>query len=233
MPLERISKGMMPLAMQRVLEPEVMDHPADAEEYDAMDFLESDTRFAEDAVALLAGVASPRVVDLGTGTGTIPLLFLRRHPHASVVGVDLAQSMLSVARRKAESAGFANRVEWLLADVKQTALLGASFDLVMSNSTLHHIADPQTLLDEMARLARPGGALLLRDLARPPSVDAARAIVERVAPHDSDRQKQLFFDSLCAALTLEEVRTLAQNAGIEGARVEMVSDRHFTVERAA
>lgn len=224
---------MMPIAMQRVLEPEVMDHPADAEEYDAMDFLESDTRFAEDAVALLAGVSSPRVVDLGTGTGTIPLLFLRRHPSATIIGVDLAQSMLTVARRKAENAGFANRVEWVLADVKKTALPGASFDLVMSNSTLHHIADPQALVDEMARLLKPGGALLLRDLARPPSIDAAHAIVERVAPHDSDRQKQLFFDSLCAALTLDEVRALASSAGIQGARIEMVSDRHFTVERAA
>jgi hypothetical protein len=56
--------------------------------------------------------------------------------------------------------------------------------------------------------------------------------VNRAAPDDSARQKQLFFDSLCAALTLEEVRELVAAAGLEGATVAQVSERHWSVERA-
>ena len=73
--------------MERVLEPEVMDHPDDAEEYEAMDFHEPDGRFAEVAHGFVAGLRAPRIVDLGTGTASIPILLLDRHPSASVVAV--------------------------------------------------------------------------------------------------------------------------------------------------
>ena len=104
--------------------------------------------------------------------------------------------------------------------------------LVMSNSLAHHLPEPLDLLREIARVVKPGGAILVRDLLRPESVDAARAIVDRVAASDTPRQRQLFFDSLCAALTLDEVRERVAAAGIEGAAVTQVSDRHWSVERA-
>ena len=59
--------------MERVLEPEVMDHPDDASDYDAMDFDEPDARLVVDAIALMSGARAPRIVDLGTGTASIPL----------------------------------------------------------------------------------------------------------------------------------------------------------------
>ncbi len=217
--------------LQRVLEPEVMDTAEDAREYDAMDFADANGRFVSDASSLLRGLASPAVLDLGTGPGDIPIELKRRVPGARVVAVDLADSMLEVARAKVAAAGFEGSIELVRADVKATGLPAASFDLVLSNSTAHHLPDPLALFREVARLIRPGGAFLLRDLFRPPTMDAARAVVERVSPSDSPRQKQLFLDSLCAALTLEEVRAMAAEAGLETARVELVSDRHWTVER--
>jgi ubiquinone/menaquinone biosynthesis C-methylase UbiE len=218
--------------LERVLEPEVMDTEEDAREYDAMDFSEANARFAADACALVLGLATPAVVDLGTGPGDIPIEIVRRVPGARVVAVDLAESMLEVARRKVAAAGVTSAVELLRGDVKATGLRQASFDLVVSNSTAHHLPDPLSLFREVARIVRPGGAFLIRDLFRPPTVEAARAVVERVAPNDSPRQKRLFLDSLFAALTLDEVRDLAHEAGLRGARVAVVSDRHWTVERA-
>ena len=72
---------------------------------------------------------------------------------------------------------------------------------------------------------------MIRDLYRPGSKEEAWRTVERVAPDVNERQRQLFFDSLCAALTLAEVRELVRVAGLD-ARIEIVSDRHFTVERS-
>src|SRR4029079_10140335 len=91
-------------------------------------------------------------------------------------------------------------------DAKALDCAPRSFDLVMSNSIAHHLPEPLDLFREVARVVKPGGAVLVRDLIRPESTEAAWAIVNRVANHDNDRQKQLFFDSLCAALTLDEVR---------------------------
>jgi ubiquinone/menaquinone biosynthesis C-methylase UbiE len=219
--------------MARVLEPEVMDTEVDASEYDAMDFSEANARFADDAIALLASHDAPRLVDLGTGNGLIPLLLLERCPRAHVVAVDLAESMLAIARRRASERGLDDRITFVRADVKSTGLEAGSFDLVVSNSTAHHLPEPLALFEEIARLARPSGGFVVRDLFRPESPEVAWATVDRVAPNDSARQRQLFFDSLCAALTLDEVRERVGRAGLDGARVALVSDRHWTAERSS
>ncbi len=222
---------MLGLMSTRILEPEVMDTEEEAEEYDAMDFSEPNTRFAEDALRLVASVERPRVLDLGTGTARIPLLMLERHPQLTVVAVDLSESMLRVAARHVASLGVGSRIELSKMDGKGVDLAPASFDLVMSNSVAHHIPDPADLFREVRRLVKPRGAILVRDLFRPLTVEAAREIVDRVAPNDSEKQRGLFFDSLRAALTVAEVRAIVSATGLAGVRVERVSDRHWTAER--
>lgn len=219
--------------VRRILEPELMDTLEDAEAYDAMDFGDADLRFAEDALALVAGSRSVRALDLGTGTARIPILMAERRQDLTIVAADLAREMLRVAARNIGAAALCDRIELVELDAKRVRAPDAGFELVMSNSTIHHIADPAVAFREIARLVRPGGAVIVRDLARPETPEEAWAIVERVAGGDTPRQKQLFFDSLCAALTLEEVATLVAACGLTGVDVRRCSDRHWTVERAA
>lgn len=217
--------------MNRTLEPEVMDTVEDAEEYDAMDFSETDTQFAERAVALLGDARGGRGLDIGTGTAKIPLLFLARRSDFTMLAVDMADEMLRVAERNIATAGLTQACTLARMDAKALDAPPDSFDLVMSNSIAHHIPEPLGLFREVARVAGPGGAVLVRDLLRPESQEAAWEIVNRVAAGDTARQKQLFFDSLCAALTLDEVREMVSAAGLEGAQVVQSSDRHWSVER--
>lgn len=217
--------------MQRTLEPEFMDTHEDAEEYDAMDFREADTQFAETAASLLGVEPGGKVLDIGTGPAKIPVLLLSRRPDLHVLATDMAEHMIQVAVRNIAAAGLAQSCTVVLMDGKALELRPASFDLVMSNSVAHHVAEPLTLFREIARVVKPEGAVLVRDLIRPESQEAAWAIVNRVAAHDTARQKQLFFDSLCAALTLDEVRELVAAAGLHSARVVQSSDRHWSVER--
>lgn len=218
--------------MRRTLEPEVMDTAEDAEEYDAMDFTEPDAGFASAAAALLGDAPGARALDIGTGTAKIPILLLGHRPGVAVLAVDMAEAMLRVAAQNLARAGLAASCTLARMDAKALDAPGGAFDLVMSNSLAHHLPEPLDLLREIARVVKPGGAILVRDLLRPESVDAAWAIVDRVAASDTPRQRQLFFDSLCAALTLDEVREMVAAAGIEGAAVTQVSDRHWSVERA-
>jgi ubiquinone/menaquinone biosynthesis C-methylase UbiE len=217
--------------MKRTLEPEVMDTAEDAEEYDAMDFTETDTRFAEAAATLLGEARGARVIDIGTGPARIPLIFLSQRPDCSVLAVDMAEEMLRVAARNIDAAGLSHACQVARMDAKALDVPPGSFDLVMSNSIAHHIPEPLDLFREITRVAGRHGAVLVRDLLRPESQDAAWAIVHRVAAGDSERQKRLFFDSLCAALTLDEVRGMVSAAGLEGAAVVQSSDRHWSVER--
>lgn len=115
-------------------------------------------------------------------------------------------------------------------DAKRLRLPNAHFDLTVCNSTIHHLPEPIVGFREIARVTKPGAAIMVRDLARPPSMDAAWAIVKRAAAGESRHQQQLFFDSLCAALTPEEVTDVVSRAGLAVLTIRMVSDRHWTAE---
>lgn len=220
--------------MERVLEPEVMDDDDEAAAYDAMDFAETDGLFADAASALAppAGGAPLRVLDLGTGTAKIPILLATARPDVRVLAIDLAESMLRLARARVERAGLAGRVTLAHMDAKSPALEPGSFDLVMSSSVAHHLPEPAALFVAAARLVRPGGAVLVRDLARPATVADAHAVVARVSPDASPEQARLFFESLCAALEPGEVRAMLDGAGLFDVTVRMATDRHWSAERA-
>jgi ubiquinone/menaquinone biosynthesis C-methylase UbiE len=217
--------------LARILEPELMDTVEDAEEYHAMDFSEPDGRFAERALELLAGSSNPEVLDAGTGTAKIPVLMAKARADLRVVALDPAREMLRVAARHVTQSALDGRITLARLDARSTKLPAGRFDAVICNSTVHHLPDPLALLRELKRVLKPGGAVLLRDLARPDSMDEAWAIVKRVAAGDSRRQQQLFFDSLCAALTIEELEQLLVDVGWSGFAVRMVSDRHWSIER--
>lgn len=221
------------MTFARILEPELMDTEDEALEYHAMDFSEPDGRFARDALALLGSRKAPELIDFGTGTAKIPVMICRARPDARVLAIDPAAEMLKVAAQHVADAGLAGSITLARTDGRATKLAASRFDAVLSNSTVHHLHQPLTLFREMKRLLKPGGAVLIRDLCRPRSMDEAWAIVKRVAAGDSLRQQQLFFDSLCAALTVDEVRKLLADVGWGELKVVMSSDRHWSVERAA
>lgn len=213
--------------IQRVLEPEVMDTAEEAAEYDAMAHGDVNRRFCED---LLAIEPSPRrVVDVGTGTARIPLQLCQLHAGCTVVASDLSDHMLALADRNVREAGMSGRVVPTRADAKGSALSRAGFDVVMSNSIVHHIPAPETLFEELLALLAPGGLLFVRDLERPATEEALAALVTTYAANDTPKQRALFADSLRAALTLDEVVALVAKLGIPAKAVSRTSDRHWTL----
>jgi ubiquinone/menaquinone biosynthesis C-methylase UbiE len=198
-----------------------------------MDFSEPNTTFAVAALALVAGKSDPEVLDVGTGSADIPVRMLQRNKNLRILGVDLAREMIHVATRKVAAAGFSEQCRLQVLDVKSLPFKAERFDLVMSNSTTHHIPEPLVHFKEIARVAKKTGAIIMRDLIRPKSMDDAWAIVKRAAAGEHIRQQQLFFDSLCAALTLAEVEDLSRRADMGRVQIKQVSDRHWSLERAS
>src|SRR3954471_1672951 len=224
--------------LKRVLEPELMDSEHDAREYDAMDHSAVNAQFVTDLLAAISDwslkrpvhpeSAPLRVLDLGAGTAQIPIELARRAPNIHITAIDAAESMLRVARDSIARAGFSKRIEVLHADAKQLALAAASFAIVISNSIVHHIANPQVILAEAARVAMPGGLLFHRDLARPNDEANLEHLVETYAPGGTGYQRKLFAESLRAALTLEEASDLVTDLGFAADTVHLTSDRHWT-----
>jgi ubiquinone/menaquinone biosynthesis C-methylase UbiE len=222
--------------LERVLEPEVMDTPEEASDYDAMDHDAVNARFCEDLLA--EGAVGPSVLDVGTGTALIPIELCRRAPAVHVVAIDLAENMLAVARKNLARRGLQDRVMLEKVDAKAMPFASGSFATIVSNSIIHHIPEPGGVLAEMLRVTTDGGLVFVRDLARPSSdaeVDRLVALYAGEAPTDPkgfasfERQRELFRASLKAALTVDEIAALAKGVGMNADAVRMTSDRHWTL----
>jgi ubiquinone/menaquinone biosynthesis C-methylase UbiE len=215
--------------MQRILEPEVMDTSEEAIEYDAMDFTAVNTAFAQRTSELAP--QSGLVLDAGTGTARIPILICQKCPQLQIIGSDLSKNMLLIASKNVEQAGLQKQISLELADSKQLPYQDGQFDMVISNSIVHHLPDPLPFFLEIKRVLKPNGAIFIRDLFRPTNEATMNALVDSIGDDYDEHQKMLFRDSLHAAFTLNEVKEIVQNAGLEGVKVYQSSDLHWTAER--
>ena len=217
--------------LERVLEPEVMDSELDAEEYASFDNSLVNDEFVTRALEL----APPKgyVFDVGTGPGDIAVLFATRAPALRILAIDLGEHMLGMARHNVARAGLSERVEIARLDAKATGWPAGSFDMVISNSLVHHIPEPEELFRELRRIARPGAGLFIKDLHRPASKSELQALVDKYAEGCTPYQRQTFLDSLRAALTVEEVTAMLRRVGWDELSARRCSDRHWCIERRA
>ena len=220
--------------LERIPEPEVMDDPDGVEAYSAaasQAYLERiDRTFVEHALSL--GVAEGHALDIGTGPGVIPIMLAAGVPGLRLTGVDLSEPMLQKAREAAEEAGVADRLDFRVGDAKSLPFSEQSFDLVLCNSLLHHLPDALALLNEISRLVRPGGAILLRDLRRPSRLEFPLHALW-FGRHYSGVMSQLYRDSLQAAYTRAELECLLRRSQLAGARVFRTGRTHIGIQREA
>jgi ubiquinone/menaquinone biosynthesis C-methylase UbiE len=212
--------------LQRILEVEVMDTAEEAYDYDAMDHAAVNRVFVADFLSVWNG-QNP-ILDVGAGTAQIPIELCHQAPAAQVVAIDLAEHMLAVGRDNVRRAGLESQVRLERQDAKRMTFAAGSFAAVVSNSIVHHIPEPAAVFSEMVRVAAPGGLLFVRDLLRPGDDATLHGLVDRYAAGANEHQRQMFADSLHAALALDEVRGIVAALGFEPAGVQQATDRHWT-----
>jgi ubiquinone/menaquinone biosynthesis C-methylase UbiE len=223
--------------LPRVPEAEVMDDSAEVEAYSsaaAQNYLDAiDNTFVERAVRLLKGCERGRALDIGTGPGQIVMKLARRLTRWEFVGVDRSANMIAqgVASLAETGGDLAGRVEFQTADGNALPFAEQSFDFVMCNSVLHHLAEPENLLGEMARLVKPDGAVLLRDLRRPGRF-AFPLHLRWHGRHYSGTMRKLYRDSVRSAYTAPELQRLLDSSPLRGARVFEHAATHIGIERA-
>ncbi|MGH7155235.1 MAG: ArsR/SmtB family transcription factor [Acetobacteraceae bacterium] len=117
-----------------------------------------------------------RLLDIGTGTGRILELLGPRVREG--VGIDASRAMLALARARLAKAGLSH-CSVRLADMYRLPLPDAGFDTAVLQMVLHHADQPESVLAEAARVLRPGGRLIVIDLAGHRRDDVVRKLAHR------------------------------------------------------
>lgn len=214
--------------MERIPEPEMMSAEEEARVYEHADFSQVNQAFAERVVELVSA-APGKLMDLGCGPGDILARIFRLDPRIVLFGLDGAPAMLVLAKKRVENEGMRAAVWFILGDAKEVPCPPGCVDVVISNSLVHHLPDPGPFWKEVRRIAKPGATVLIQDLARPDTPEAAVRIVERESGREPQLLKDLFLQSLLASFTPGEISSQLAEAGLEGLTVRMSSDRHWEV----
>lgn len=154
--------------MKRIPEPELMEDPEQALAYGMADFEEPHSNFIK---LLLSDCPLPEdigaVLDLGCGTGDITFRVARSFPEAVVDAVDGSEAMLYHAREGlGKMPEFGERIRFIHCKLEDFEP-GKSYDLIVSNSLLHHIPDPARFWRDIKRLSGRGTSVFIMDLLRP------------------------------------------------------------------
>lgn len=141
----------------------------------AYDFMNRAMTFGVDklwrrkAVRMLEKKRPRTILDLATGTGDLAIALAKKIPDAKVTGADLSPQMLEVGRRKVRQAGLAQRIEMLEADGTALPFADNSFDSVTIAYGIRNFESMLAGYGEMFRVLRPGGTLVVIELATPVS----------------------------------------------------------------
>ena len=121
-------------------------------------------RLFQRVVADIARVQSEgKVLDVGTGPGTLARELARCEPQLQVYGIDLSEDMIRLARAHAKREQLEERVHFATGDVAHLPYPDNSFDVIVSTISMHHWHELEQPLRDLYRVLRPGGRLWIYD----------------------------------------------------------------------
>jgi ArsR family transcriptional regulator len=142
------------------------------------------------------------IADLGAGDGSFALLLAQAATH--LIAVDSSQKMLDVAREQAVRNGVVN-MEFRLGDMEELPIDDGAVDLALFSQSLHHAGHPERAVREAWRILRPGGRIVVLDLAK----------------HRFEEARELYADEWLGFSEVE-IESMLSNAGFLDAQASVV-----------
>lgn len=169
-----------------------------------------------DGIELLIALARPQpndmALDIACGPGLVTCAFAPKV--ASIEGIDITPTMIEEACKRQTAAGLGN-VGWRTGSINALPYADANFDMVMTRYSFHHFIEPCQALDEMMRVCRPGGSVLIADVVMEAEKAEAYDRLERIRdPSHTRILRRGEVDAWFAAAKLVDCRQAAYDVQI-------------------
>ncbi len=214
--------------MKRIPEPELMEEQDQVKAYAEADFTEPHNQFID---MIRQRLGNPRfkgaALDLGCGPGDISCRFAAAFPDCAIDAVDGSKAMLDSARLLLP-AGLSHRVHYHMGRIPNADLPRSKYEIIFSNSLLHHLPEPRVLWDTVKQYGKKDGNVFIMDLIRPSDRDEAQSLVKQYAENEPEVLRRDFYYSLLAAFSLDEIREQLKIASLDFS-IEQISDRHVFI----
>jgi demethylmenaquinone methyltransferase/2-methoxy-6-polyprenyl-1,4-benzoquinol methylase len=122
-----------------------------------------DAAWKKDLIASLPSLDEPFCLDLACGTGDITVLLAQKYPRGRIVGLDITEPMLELARAR----GSSPHLEFVNQDMSSLRFAPASADIISGGYALRNAPDLETTLDEIRKVLKPGGVAAFLEFSKP------------------------------------------------------------------
>lgn len=112
------------------------------------------------------GFEGGTILDVGCGFATVPVEIAKVFPDAKITGIDLGEPLLDIGRTLIKKEKFENQIVLLNGDAHHLQYEDNSFDVVINSFLLHIVENPIQMLNEIERVTKPEGIILITDLRR-------------------------------------------------------------------
>jgi trans-aconitate methyltransferase len=216
------------LKFSRVPEPELMEDAQQVEAYMCADFSTAHSSIIQHLTNELPYRFSPEtILDLGAGPGDLTARLHSKFPSSLITALDGSHRMLEKNRIRMTTEFPNAKMHWeniLL----QNFFPETSFELIFSNSLLHHLTEPYDFWSAIQRASDQNTFIFICDLIRPRSFKLAETFVNLYAKNESEVLRQDFYNSLLAAYTIDEVEIMVRDIRMDHKlKIDQITDRHW------
>ena len=217
--------------MDRTVEPELMNDEKQSLAYAQANFDEPNAHFINLFQETFGHNLKGHVLDIGCGNADITIRFAKAYPDCMIDGIDGSASMLSFGRKALsnEPVNIQNKILLIKGIVPNIKLHHLDYDVIISNSLLHHLHNPDVLWQFIKSYGTKGTKIFVGDLLRPSSPEKAREIVALYAKNEPEILQRDFYNSLLAAFKISEIEEQLKLAQIDNLSVTQISDRHVLI----
>lgn len=169
---------------------------------------------------LRRGIKSGTVLDIGTGSGLLAIELAKiKDNHFDIIAIDISENMIRKATENARRAGVGDRIKFLVSTAAALPFPDDSFDFVMSYASLHHWLEPVAVFNEVGRVIKETGGIIIRDNKRVYQNPFWKSVIWFISRFMNKRHRKNWPKAILAGYTVSEVKEMLRRSRLRDCRI--------------